>query len=128
MEHTIKNDCTHVYVGIALLMTIFMVLFIAAMHGQELPNAPQAAVKQQIPPVHKPGQLLARGSWLAQGPPLAHGPRLTQPGNLDPGSADWFREREDFKLARVIPLLTHIDWNLSFGKPMEAGHGNRKIR
>ena len=122
MEHTIKDDCTHVYLGKALLVTLFMVLFVAAMHGQELPNAPQAGVKQQIPPVHKQGQLLAQGSWLAQGPLLA------QPGNLYPGSADWFREREHFKLARVIPLLTHIDWNLSYGKPKDAGHGNRKSR
>jgi hypothetical protein len=111
MKHTIKDDCTHAYVGIALLVTIFMVLFVAAiLHGQELPNAPQAAVKQQIPPVHK------------QGPPLA------MPGNLYLGSADWFRERQHFKLAKVIPLLSHIDWNLSFGKPKEADHGDRKGR
>ena len=110
MEHTIKDDCTHAYVGIVLLVTIFMVLVGATMHGQELPNAPQAAVKRQTPPVHKQCPLLA------------------QPGNLYLGSADWFREREHFKLAMVIPLLTHIDWNLSFGKPKEAGHGNRKSR
>jgi hypothetical protein len=109
MKHTIEHDCTHAYVGKALLVTIFMVLFVVAIHGQELPNAPQAAVKQQIP-VHKQGPLLAK------------------PGNPYLGSADWFREREHFKLAKVIPLLTHIDWNLSFGKPMEAGHGNRKSR
>jgi len=113
MKHTIKDDCTHAYVGIALLVTVFMVLFVAAMHGQELPNAPQAAaVKQKIPSVHR------------QVPLLVQGPLLAQPGNLYLGSADWFREREHFKLARVIPLLTHIDWNLSFGKPKEAGHGN----
>jgi hypothetical protein len=29
MKHTIKDDCTHAYVGIALLVTIFMVLFVA---------------------------------------------------------------------------------------------------
>jgi hypothetical protein len=111
MKHTIKDDCTHAYVGIALLVTIFMVLFVASiLHGQELPNAPQAAVKQQIPPVHK------------------QGPQLAKPGNLTLGSADWFREREHFELAKVIPLLTHIDWNLSYGKPGEAGHGNRKNR
>ena len=110
MKHTIKDDCTHAYVGIALLVTIFMVVFVATMHAQELPNAPQAAVKQQIPPMHKQSQLLAK------------------PGNLYLGSADWFREREHFKLAKVIPLLTHIDWNLSFGKPKEAGHGSRKSR
>lgn len=70
-----------------------MVLFVAAiLHGQELPNAPQAAVKQQIPPLTKQGPLLA------------------EPGNLYLGSADWFREREHFKLAKVIPLLAHIDW------------------
>jgi hypothetical protein len=56
MEHTVKDDCTHSYVGIAPLVTLFMVLFVAAMHGQELPNAPQAAaVKHQIPPMHKQG-------------------------------------------------------------------------
>jgi hypothetical protein len=129
MEHTIRDGCTHAYVGIALLLAIFTAPFVGAMHGQELPNAPQAAVKQQIPPVHKPGQLLARGSWLAQGRPLAHGPRLTQPGNLDPGSADWFRERVKILSWRgLFRLLTHIDWYLSFGKPKEAGYGNRKSR
>ena len=87
-----------------------MVLFVAAMYGQELPNAPQATVKQQIPSVHKQGPLLAK------------------PGNVYLGSADWFREREHFKLARVIPLLTHIDWKPSFGKPKEAGHRSRKSR
>jgi hypothetical protein len=111
MEHTIKDDCTHV--GVAPLVTLFMVLSVAAMYGQDLPNAPQAAaVKHQIPLMHKQGSLLIQR------------PLLTQPGNLYLGSADWFREREHFKLARVIPLLTHIDWNLSFGKPKEAGHGN----
>jgi len=61
MKHTIKDDCTHAYVGIVLLVTIFMVLFVVAVHGQELPNAPQAAaVKQQIPPTHKQGLLLAK--------------------------------------------------------------------
>jgi hypothetical protein len=110
MKHTVKEDCTHAYVGIAILVTIFMVPFVAVMHGQELPNAPQSAVKQQIPPVHKQGPLLAK------------------PGNLGLGSADWFREREHFKLAKIIPLLTHIDWKLSFGKPKEAVRGNRKSR
>ena len=110
MKHTIKDDCTHAYVGTALVVTIFMVLFVAAMHGQELPNAPQAAVKQQIPPVHKQSPLLAKR------------------GNPYLGSADWFREHEHFKLARVIPPLAHIDWNLSFGKPKEPGHGGRKSR
>ncbi len=103
MKHIIKDGCTQAYVGIARLVTIFMMLFVAAMHGQVLPNAPQAAVRQHIPPGQKRGQLLAKS------------------GNLYLGSADWFREREHFKLARVIPLLTHIDWNLSFGKPKEAG-------
>jgi hypothetical protein len=110
MKHIIKDDHMHAYVSIEILVTIFMVVFVATMHAQELPNAPQAAVKQQIPPMHKQSQLLAK------------------PGNLYLGSADWFREREDFKLARVIPLLTHIDWHLSFGKPKEAGHGSRKSR
>jgi len=110
MKHTTKDDCTHAHVCITLLVTIFMVLFVIAMHGQELPNAPQAAVMQQIPPVHQ------------------HGPLLAKPGNLYLGSADWFREREHFELARVIPLLAHIDWNLSFDKPKEAGHSNRKSR
>jgi hypothetical protein len=110
MKRTFKDACTHAYVGIALVATIFMVLFVSAMHGQELPNAPRAAVKQQIPPVHNQGPLLAK------------------PSSLYLGSADWFREREHFKLARIIPLLTHIDWKLSFGKPKEAGHGSRKNR
>jgi hypothetical protein len=110
MKHTFKDYCTRAYVGIVLPVTIFMVLFVPAVRGQDLPNAPQAVVKQQIPPVHKQGPLLAR------------------PGNLYLGSADWFRERQHFKLAKVIPLLTHLDWNLSFGKPKEAGHGNRKSR
>jgi len=110
MKHTIRHDCTHAYVGIVLLVTTFMVLFVAVMYGQELPNAPQVAVKQQIPSVRKQGPLLAK------------------PGNLYLGSADWFREREHFKLARVIPLLTHIDWKLSFGKPKETGHGSRNSR
>jgi hypothetical protein len=104
MKPTIKNDCTHAYAGIVVLVAIFMVLFTTVMHGQELPNAPQAAVKHQIPPVDK------------QRPPLA------KPGNPDLGSADWFRERGYFKLARFIPVLTHIDWNLSYGKPEKAGH------
>jgi hypothetical protein len=108
MKHSIKDDCVHAYVSIAV--TIFMVVSVAAMHGQELPNAPQAAVKQQVPPVHIRSQLLAN------------------PGNVSLGSADWFREREDFRLARVIPLLTHIDWHLSFGKPKEAVHGSRTSR
>ena len=102
MKQTIQGDCTHL--GMALMVTIFMLLFVAIMHGQELPNAPQPAVKQQIPLVHKKG------------------PRLAKPGILYLGSPDWFREREHFKLARIIPLLTPIDWNLSFGKPREAGH------
>jgi hypothetical protein len=110
MKHAIRDDCPHAYVSIAILVTIFIMVFVAAMHGQELPNEPQAAVKQQIPPVHKQSQLLAK------------------PGNLYLGSADWFRERDDFKLARVIPLLTHIDWHLSFGKPKEAGRGSRRSR
>jgi hypothetical protein len=110
MKHTIKDDCTHAHVSIAILATIFMMVFVVAMRGQELPNAPHAAVKQQIPPVHGQSQL------------------LTKPGNLYLGSADWFRERGAFKLARVIPRLTHIDWHFSFGKPKEAGHGSRKTR
>lgn len=110
MKHTLRDDCTHPYVGIALLVTIFMVLFVTVMHGQELPNAPQAVVKQQIPSVHKQGPLSAK------------------PGNPYLGSADWFREREHFKLARVIPLLPHIDWKLSFDKPKGTGHGSRHSR
>jgi hypothetical protein len=110
MKHTIRDDCTHAYVGITLMMTAIMVPFVGAIYGQELPNAPQATVKQQIPSVHKQGPLLAK------------------PGNVYLGSADWFREREHFKLARVIPLLTHIDWKLSFGKPKEVGHGGRNSR
>jgi hypothetical protein len=81
------------------------------MHRQMgIPNAPQAVVKQQIPSVHKQGPLSAK------------------PGNPYLGSADWFREREHFKLARVIPLLPHIDWKLSFDKPKGTGHGSRHSR
>ena len=75
MKPTIKNDCPIAYVGMVVLVAIFMLLFTAVMDGQELPNAPQAAVKQQIPPVHKERSLLAK----------AVNPLL--------GSADWFRER-----------------------------------
>jgi hypothetical protein len=107
MKHTIKDDCAHAYVAIALLLAIFVVLFVADLHGQELPNAPQAVVRQQIPPVHK------------------QGPLPIKPGGLCPGSADGFREPEHFRLPRVILLFTHIDWNLSFGKPKEAGHFSR---
>jgi hypothetical protein len=110
MKHTVKDDCTRADVGIALLVTIFIGLFAAPMHGQEQPHTPQAVVKQQIPPMRKQGPLLAK------------------PGSLGLGSPDWFREREHFKLARVIPLLTHIDWNLSFSKPKETGHGGRRSR
>jgi hypothetical protein len=110
VKPTIKGDCTHAYVGIAVLVAIFMVLFTAAMHGQELPNAPQAAVKHQTTPVHKQRPLLAK------------------PGNPDLGSADWFRERGYFRLAKFIPVLTHIDWGLSYDKPTETGHGSRKGR
>ena len=53
MKPTIKDDCMHAYAGIVVLVDVFMVLFVAATHGQELPNAPQAAVKHQTPPVHK---------------------------------------------------------------------------
>jgi|HubBroStandDraft_4_1064222.scaffolds.fasta_scaffold01279_3 hypothetical protein len=104
MKQTIQDDCTHL--GIVFLVTLFMVLFVAAMHGQELPNAPQPAAKQQIPLVHKQGRLSAK------------------PGSLYLGSPDWFRERAHFRLARIIPLFTQIDWNVSFGKPREAGHGS----
>jgi hypothetical protein len=108
MKPIIKDDCMHAYVGIVVLVAIVMVLFTAVMRGQGPPNAPQVAVKHQIPPVHKQTPLLAKH------------------GNPDLGSADWFRERGYFKLARFIPLLTHIDWNLSYDKPKEAGHGSRK--
>jgi hypothetical protein len=111
MRHTtVKNDCTHAYVALTLLVAIFLVLFVTAMHGQELPNAPQAAVTHTILPVHK------------------HSPLLEEPRTLELGSADWFRERNHFKLARIIPLLKQIDWHLSFDKPKEAGHGSHKNR
>jgi hypothetical protein len=110
MKPTIKDDCTHAYVGIVVLVAIFLVLFTGVMHGQELRNAPQVAVKHQTPPVHKQRPLLGK------------------PGNPDLGSADWFRERGHFTLARVMPWLTHIDCDLSFDKPKEAGHGSRKSR
>jgi hypothetical protein len=110
MKPAIKNDCTHAYVGRVVLAAIFMVLFIVVMHGQELPNAPQAAVKHQTPPLHKQEPLLAK-----LGTPIL-------------GSADWFRERGLFKLARFMPVLTHIDWNVSYDKPKEVDRGSRKSR
>jgi hypothetical protein len=110
MKQTIEVNGAYAYMVLALMVTLFMLLFVDVVDGQELPNAPQAAVKQQIPSAHR------------QGPPLV------KPGNLYLGSADWFREREHFKLARIIPLLTHMDWNLSFGKPKQACHGIRKSR
>ena len=110
MKPAIKDDCTHAYVGIVVLVSIFMVLFTAVMHGQELPNAPPVVVKHQIPPINKQRPLLAKS------------------GNPDLGSADWFRDRGYFKLARFMPALTHIDWDLSYNKPKEAGHGSLKNR
>ncbi len=110
MKPTIKEDRTHAYVGIVVLVAIFMGLFIAVMHGQDLPNAPQAVIKHQTPPVHKQESVLAK-----LGKPVL-------------GSADWFRERGCFKLAKFIPALTHIDWNPSYDKPKEADHGSRKGR
>jgi hypothetical protein len=115
MRHIFKNDCTFAYVALSLLVAIFLVLFVAAMHGQELPNAPQPAVKQRISPEHKHS-------------PHAEKPRNLDTHNLELGSADWFRERNHFKLARVMPLFKAIDWHLSFGKPMEAGHGSHSSR
>ena len=44
MKPPTKNDCTHAYVGMVVLVAIFMLLFIAVMHGQELPDAPQYVV------------------------------------------------------------------------------------
>ncbi len=75
MKTTIKDDYTHAYVVIVVLVAMFMMPFTAVMHGQELPNAPQVADKHQIPPEHKQRPLLAK------------------PGNLDLGSDDWFRGR-----------------------------------
>ena len=103
MRPPIKNDCTHAYVGMVVLVAIFTLLFMAVMHGQELPDAPQAVIKHQIPPVHTQTPLLAK------------------PVQQVPGSADWFRERGLFKLARFMPVLTHIDWNVSYDKPKGAG-------
>jgi hypothetical protein len=102
VKPTIKNDCTHAYVGMAVLVGIFMLLFIAVMHGQQLPDAPQAVIKHQIPPVHQQTPLLAK------------------PVNPIPGSAEWFRERGYFKLARIMPVLLHIHLKLSYDKPKRA--------
>ena len=110
MKPAIKDDCTHAHVAIAVLITIFMVPFATLMHGQELPNAPQIAVKQQIPPVHKERPLLAK------------------PGNLNLGSDDWFREHGYSKLSGIMSVLTHIDWGLNYNKLKDAGHGSRKSR
>ena len=110
MKPPIKNDCAHAYVGMVVLVAIFMLLFIAVMHGQELPDAPQAVIKHQIPPVHTQTPLLAK------------------PVNPVPGDADWFREHGNFTLARIIPVFKHIHWNLSYDKPKGARHGTRKAR
>ncbi len=110
MKTTIKDDCTHAYVVMVVLVAIFIVPFPAVMHGQELPNAPQIADKHQMSPVHK------------------QRPLLVKPGNLDLGSDDWFRERGNSKLAGFMSVLTHIDWGLNYNKPKEAGHGSRKRR
>jgi hypothetical protein len=110
MKSTIRDDCTYAYMSIVVLVAIFMVLFTAVMRGQELPNAPQAAVKHQIPPVHTQTPLLAK------------------PVNPVPGDADWFREHGNFTLARIIPVFKHIHWNLSYDKPKGASHGTRKAR
>lgn len=107
---TTKSDCTHAYWGTVVLVAIFMLPFTAVMHGQELPNAPQATVRQQLPPVHKQRPLQAK------------------PGNPDLGSADWLRERGYFTLAKFMPVLTHIDWGLSYGRPKETGRCSRKSR
>lgn len=75
MKPTITEDGTHAYLDRLVPMAILMVLFTPVMHGQELPNAPQPAVKHQTPPVRKERSPLAT------------------PRNPDLGSADWFRER-----------------------------------
>jgi hypothetical protein len=103
----VKVDCTHAYAGLLVLVAIFMALFTAAMQGQELPNAPQAAAKQQKPPA-------------------AHRPLPVKSSDPDLGSADWFRDRGHFKMARFVPVFRHIDWDISYGKPKETGHGCRK--
>jgi hypothetical protein len=110
MKPIIRDARTIAYVRMVLLVAIFMLLFTAVTHGQELPNAPQAAVQQHVPPVHKQRPQLAK----------AVGPLL--------GSADWFREHGLFKLARIMPVLTHIDFNPSYDKPKGADHGIRKSR
>lgn len=110
MKPPIKSDCTYAYVGMVVLVAIFMLLFIAVMHGQELPDAPQAAIKHQIPPVH------------------AQTPLPAKPVNPVPGDADWFRERGNFTLARIIPVFKHIHWNLSYDKPKGADRSSRKGR
>jgi hypothetical protein len=110
MKPAIKNDGTHACVGIVVLVAIFMVLFTAVLPGQELPNAPQAAVKHQIPPVQKERSLLAK------------------PDNPALGSADWFRERGLLKLARFMPVLTHIHCDLSYDKPKDAAHDSRRSK
>jgi hypothetical protein len=97
-------------VGIVVLVAIFMLLFTAVTHGQELPNAPQVAVKHQSPPLHKQEPLLGK---------------LVNPLL---GSADWFRERGLFKLAKIIPVLTHIDLNPSYNKPKEASRDSGKSK
>ena len=96
--------------GIVALMAIFIVLFTAVMQGQELPNAPQAAVKLQIPPMYMQRALLAK------------------PVNPVLGSADWLSERGYFKLLRFMPVLRHIRLNLVYDKPKEAGHCSPKNR
>jgi hypothetical protein len=106
----IKADCSHAYISLLVVVAIFMALFTAAMHGQELPSAPQAAVRQQETHAHKPRLLPAR------------------PGKPDLGSAEWFRGRGHFRMARFMPVLTHIDWDISYGKSKDTSHSSHKSR
>lgn len=109
LRTTIKTSHTHAYACLLILLAIYMWLFTVAMHGQELPNAQPAVVAPQDLRIHKPQPR----------------PRPIKP---DLGSADWFRERGHFKLARFMPVLTHIDWDISYGKSKDTGRSSHKVR
>lgn len=106
LHATIKPDRTTAYVALLALLIIYIVLFATLLYSQELPTAPRASVKQQELGLRKPGSL----------------PKSNRP---DLGSADWFRERGHFKLALFMPLLEHIDWDISYDKSGKHRHSSR---
>ena len=101
LRSTIEPRCTSAYVALLALLIIYILLFATVMYSQELPNAPRAAVKRQESHTRKPVP-------------------LSKSDSPDLGSADWFRERGHFKLAHFMPLLEHIDWDISYDKSGSA--------